>query len=273
MRSPGTRSTPTFCGSGMSGTVAIASRSSTTSRVSSAVMILVQEAGAISRSGCLLQSTSPESRTMRMPVRALTSGGAVPVTEGSTPEGSPPQAASPRATTARARTASSAAVTAGGRSAAPPGERELTVRRAPRVWRRGGRRGPGRARRTGRSPCRAWCRRPASPAAAPAGRSNTSVGVAALRMIAVRPAPATTSTGASPAICSCLTTSPAATIWRLSYSAEPHVRSATASFSSWSRVGSRMVTTISGTSPGLPDPTSTLSDCFVDPVLMPSPQG
>src|SRR5450759_3611507 len=69
------------------------------------------------------------------------------------------------------------------------------------------------------------------------------------------------------------TYSPPATSRRCSYRAEPHVNSATASVSSWSRDGSRMVTTISGTRPGLPEPTRTILDCLVAPVLMPSPQG
>ena len=56
---------------------------------------------------------------------------------------------------------------------------------------------------------------------------------------------------------------PPATSTRWSYRAEPHVNSATASVSSWSRDGSRMVTTISGTRPGLPEPTRTILDCLV----------
>ena len=198
MRSPGTSSTPTFCGSGMSGTVAIASRSLTCSRVSSAVMILVQEAGASSRSGSLLQSTSPVSRSMRMPVQAWTSGGAVPVALGAgvpdvvEPE-PPPQAASSEA----------AATTS---SAAPP----RTPRRDRRLLPRGA--------------LRRRC-----------DRCRIDHGLEAA-------------------------------VW-----AAPHFKSATASFSSRSRVASCMVTTMRGTPDGVPEPTSTLPARVVEPVLMPSP--
>ena len=60
---------------------------------------------------------------------------------------------------------------------------------------------------------------------------------------------------------------------RRRYSAVPHSNRATASLTSWSRVGSSMVTTMRATGPGSPDPTSTLPETSVAPVLMPSPQG
>src|SRR5450756_1171074 len=106
-----------------------------------------------------------------------------------------------------------------------------------------------------------------------AGTARRIFTTAAVRTTAVSGAAAARATRPPPARLTVVTTSPAETRVLRAYCVEPHLSRPTASRSSWSRFGSCMVTTTRGTRPERPEPTSTMPDCVVAPVLTPSPHG